>query len=73
MEYNVIYNTDCVTGMSKYISNEAVDAYEKGVLPINTLANAVLRKYDEQQKAVAENYEQEVSQDNTVERSRGLK
>ena len=55
------------------INNEAVDAYEKGVLPINTLANAVLRKYDEQQKAVAENYEQEVSQDNIVERSRGLK
>lgn len=55
------------------INNEAVDAYEKGVLPINTLANAVLRKYDEQQKAVAENYEQEVSQENIVERSRGLK
>ena len=55
------------------INNDAVDAYEKGVLPINTLANAVLRKYDEQQKAVAENYEQEVSQDNIVERSRGLK
>lgn len=55
------------------INNEAVDAYEKGVLPINTLANAVLRKYDEQQNAVAENYEQEVSQDNIVERSRGLK
>ncbi len=55
------------------INGEAVDAYEKGVLPINTLANAVLRKYDEQQTAVVENYEQEVSQDNTVERSRGLK
>lgn len=55
------------------INNEAVDAYEKGVLPINTLANAVLSKYDEQQKAVAENYEQEASQDNIVERSRGLK
>ena len=55
------------------INGEAVDAYEKGVLPINTLANAVLRKYDEQQTTVVENYEQEVSQDNTVERSRGLK
>jgi hypothetical protein len=55
------------------INTEAVDAYEKGVLPINTLANAVLRKYDEQQATVAENYEKEVSQDNVVERSRGLK
>lgn len=55
------------------INNEAVDAYEKGVLPINTLANAVLRKYDEQQTSVAEHYEQEVTQENTAERSRGLK
>ena len=55
------------------INTEAVDAYEKGVLPINTLANAVLRKYDEQQATVAENFEKEVSQDNVVERSRGLK
>ncbi len=55
------------------INSEAVDAYEKGVLPLNTLSNAVLRKYDEQKTSVIDRYEQEVSQDQAVERSRGLK
>ena len=68
----LVVNIDNIPMVIK-INNEAVDAYEKGVLPINTLANAVLRKYDEQQKAVVENYEQVVSQENIVERSRGLK
>ena len=55
------------------LNNEAIDAYEKGVLPINTLANAVLRKYDEQQTALVESYEQQQTQDSNIERSRGLK
>lgn len=54
------------------INSEAVDAYEKGMLPLNTLSNAVLRKYDEQQTAVAESYEQQ-ARENMVERSRGVK
>ena len=55
------------------INGEAVDAYEKGVLPINTLANAVLRKYDEQQQSVQENFNRQVNADENIERSRGLK
>lgn len=55
------------------INDEAVDAYEKGMLPLNTLANAVLRKYDEQKEALEENFDRQQAQDNIVERSRGLK
>lgn len=55
------------------VNDEAVDAYEKGMLPLNTLANAVLRRYDEHKESVSENYEQSVSQEHVVERSRGLK
>lgn len=55
------------------ISNDAVDAYEKGVLPLNTLVNAVLRKYDEQRGAVQERFERQATDDENVERMRGLK
>lgn len=55
------------------INDEAVDAYEKGMLPLNTLANAVLRKYDEQKEALEENFDRQQLQDNLIERSRGLK
>lgn len=55
------------------LDTPVVDAYEKGLLPLNTLSNAVLRKYDEQKASVIDRYEQEVSQDQSVERSRGLK
>ena len=53
-------------------SADAIDAYYKGVLPLNTLANAVLRKYDEQQ-SIQENYSREVSIEESSERSYGLK
>lgn len=55
------------------INEEAADAYYKGAIPLNTLANAVLRKYDEQKEALEENYERQVAESNTEERSRGLK
>lgn len=55
------------------ISKEAVDAYYKGDLPLNVLSNAVLRKYDEQQQAVIQNYDREVAMNVAAERSRGLK
>ena len=55
------------------ISKEAVDAYYKGDLPLNVLSNAVLRKYDEQQQAVIQNYDREVAMNEAAERSRGLK
>lgn len=46
-----------------HINDEVVDAYERGLLPLNTLANAVLRKCDEQRQSVEENYERQVSDD----------
>lgn len=68
----LIASIDGVPSVITINSADAVDAYYKGVLPLNTLANAVLRKYDEQQRAVQENYDRQVV-DETVERSRGLK
>lgn len=54
------------------ISDDAVDAYERGNVPLNTLANAVLRKYDESNALAARNYELQ-HQDETIEQQRGLK
>ena len=53
------------------INDEAVDAYYKGNLPLNTLTNAVLRKYDEQQQALQESYDRQVKVDESLELSRG--
>ena len=53
------------------INDEAVDAYYKGALPLNTLTNAVLRKYDEQQQALQESYDRQVKDDESLELSRG--
>lgn len=54
------------------ISDDAVDAYERGNVPLNTLANAVLRKYDESNALASRNYELQ-HQDETIEQQRGLK
>lgn len=54
------------------ISDNAVDAYERGNVPLNTLANAVLRKYDENNALASRNYELQ-HQDETMEQQRGLK
>ena len=54
------------------ISDNAVDAYERGNVPLNTLANAVLRKYDESNALASRNYELQ-HQEETVEQQRGLK
>ena len=43
------------------ISNTAVDAYEKGAVPLNTLANAVLQKYDASNNIVSSGYESQIS------------
>lgn len=55
------------------INDEVVDAYEKGCIPLNKLANAVLRKYDEQQQAIRQHYDREVGQVESLEVSRSLK
>ncbi|RHA83101.1 hypothetical protein [Segatella copri] len=55
------------------ISNSAADAYQKGVIPLNTLANAVLKKYDENQSLASHKYEQINRQENSVPQQIGIK
>lgn len=43
------------------ISDMAVDAYEKKAIPLNTLANAVLRKYDENRSVVSNTYDKSLA------------
>lgn len=55
------------------IDNATAAAYAKGKIPLNTLCNAVLRKYDEQRAAVSMKYDRAVAeqQDETI--SRGIR
>lgn len=55
------------------INDAAADAYYKGLIPLNTLANAVLRKWDEQQQMLQENYSHELSQNESEERTVALR
>ena len=55
------------------ISNSAADAYQKGVIPLNTLANAVLKKYDENLSLASHKYEQINRQENSVPQQIGIK
>lgn len=57
------------------ISEDAADAYAKGAIPINTLANAVLRKYDEHQALAAQKYEQHVNnnEEENISQARGVR
>ena len=43
------------------ISDAAVDAYEKKAIPLNTLANAVLRKYDENRSVASNTYDKSMA------------
>lgn len=54
--YSLIATIDGVPSVIT-IDEQTADAYYKGKVPLNTLCNAVLRKYDEQQAAVARNYD----------------
>ena len=54
------------------VSDEAVDAYYKGALPLNTLSNAVLRALDRQQEVVALQYEESMDISEETVRSRGI-
>ena len=56
-----------------YVDEQTADAYYQGKLPLNTLCNAVLRKYDEQQSAVRDQYERGVVQGQEQQRTLGLK
>lgn len=43
------------------ISDDAVDAYEKKAVPLNTLANTVLRKYDDTKTAASTSYDRNMA------------
>ena len=57
------------------ISDAAVDAYEKKAIPLNTLANAVLRKYDENRSVASNTYDKSMAalESQEQQRSYGLK
>lgn len=55
------------------VSDVAVDAYYKGVLPLNTLSNAVLRAWDSRQELVAQHYEESVDEEQRMNRIMGIK
>jgi hypothetical protein len=55
------------------LNEDAVDAYYQGVLPLNTLANAVLHKYDEEQRVLQENYDRQIEVDERQVQSMGIK
>jgi hypothetical protein len=44
------------------LQDHVVDAYRKGALPLNTLANAVLARYDEQYQRVEDIYDRQQAQ-----------
>lgn len=55
------------------ISDQAIDAYEKKAIPLNTLANAVLRKYDENRSAAANSYDRNMASAEVQESQRGYR
>ena len=55
------------------LQNSVVDAHQKGALPLNTLANAVLAKYDEQRMEIEHNYERQMAESEHREISRGIR
>ncbi len=68
----LVANIDDVPVVVK-LESHVVDAYEKGMLPLNTLSNAVLRHYDEQNTLARESYDRQVDVDQNIEQSRGIK
>ena len=55
------------------IDDATAAAYEKGKLPLNTLCNAVLRKYDEQYAAVSSDLNRQLDEGEERSLGRGLK
>ena len=70
--YSLVATIDGVPS-SITIDERTADAYYKGKIPLNTLCNAVLRKYDEQYETFNQNYVQRLddAEDRTL--SRGMK
>ena len=55
------------------LSDNAVDAFNKGFLPLNTLANAVLSNWDERQKAISHNYDSRISLNESINKTHDLR
>ena len=55
------------------LNEDAVDAYYQGVLPLNTLVNAVLRKYDDQQRSIQENFDRQMKVEERQEKMIAIK
>ena len=55
------------------IDDATAAAYEDGKIPLNTLCNAVLRKYDEQRAAVSNEYERTRAEQEEETVSRGIR
>ena len=55
------------------IDNATAAAYGEGKIPLNTLCNAVLRKYDEQREAVSMKYDKAVAEQQEETISRGIR
>ena len=55
------------------VSGEAADAYHQGKLPLNTLCNAVLKKFDSQQNELSARYEQQLADNPSRGLSKGLR
>lgn len=54
-------------------SNETIYAYEKGALPLNTLANAILRDMDKQQSQASVAYDKQLAMENSNDRVLSIK
>lgn len=54
------------------IPQAVVEAYQAGALPLNTLANAILRKSEQMQAVVARQYEEKQGEREAVVRQRGV-
>ena len=55
------------------ISDDVSEAYHQGKIPINTLSNVVLRKWDEQKSILSTQYERGMAESDFQAVSRGLK
>ena len=55
------------------VDERTMDAYYQGAIPLNTLCNAVLRKYDEQKSEVSEQYEQNINKNQEIQQGRLLR
>lgn len=54
-------------------SNETIYAYEKGALPLNTLANAILADMDKQQASASASYDRSIAEAEERPRAVGIK